>query len=412
MRHRGLVLGGIEDLDGGPADLLVVAADQLDHRFDHAAPADLGQRVGGAGAHPPVLVLERVEQILHRVRILHAVEHLDGGAAHLLGLVLEQSHQVDDGAGGVETHQGVDGLVLHVHVAVAQQAAEDVDVQLDAHPGQRLERHQPHLGAAVVEPVHQRVAGVVQVELAEQPHHAETGVDILRRHPADQLGNQGFVGDLFDDLEQRDPLAGREGIGLAQQRGGAEALLARFENLQQRRFRDLVVIEQRQQVVGVIGPRGGQHPHRGAEHAGMHGGRQAGDVIDQALVVQQVDHDLPQALQLGVAGGFQPVEQRGNRRVGDGTQILQAAAAIGIEQVCRIQAARQVPAGAKLSQNAHQQLPSCLKNISIMRFPVHQGRGLPVRWRLTAAALYFSRSRIPHSGCVGFRREQGVKTQA
>ena len=61
-----LVLRLVENLDGRAADVLVLVADELQHGVDDARAADLAERVGRAAAHPPVAVFERLEQVFDR----------------------------------------------------------------------------------------------------------------------------------------------------------------------------------------------------------------------------------------------------------------------------------------------------------------------------------------------------------
>ena len=84
-----LVLGLVQDLDRGATDVLVLVADQLERRLDHARAADLGERVGGAAAHPPVVVLDRLQQVLDVRRRADLVQHLDRGATGVLVLVAQ-----------------------------------------------------------------------------------------------------------------------------------------------------------------------------------------------------------------------------------------------------------------------------------------------------------------------------------
>ena len=87
LRDRALVLGLVQDLDRGAADVLVLVADQLQHRVDDLGAADLAERVAGAAAHPPVVVLDGREQVLHRLGVADLVQDLDRRAARVLVLV-------------------------------------------------------------------------------------------------------------------------------------------------------------------------------------------------------------------------------------------------------------------------------------------------------------------------------------
>ncbi len=81
LRHGALILGLIQDLDGGAADILILVFDQGEHGIDHARAADLAQRIGCAGTDPPIAVGDHFEQILDRLRGADDVQDFDGGAA-------------------------------------------------------------------------------------------------------------------------------------------------------------------------------------------------------------------------------------------------------------------------------------------------------------------------------------------
>ncbi len=51
-----IVLGLVQDLDGRAPDVFVLVAHQVQHGFDHLRAADLAEGVGGARAYPPVVV--------------------------------------------------------------------------------------------------------------------------------------------------------------------------------------------------------------------------------------------------------------------------------------------------------------------------------------------------------------------
>ena len=125
---RALVLGLVEDLDRGAADVVVLVAHQLQHGVDDLRAADLAERIGGAAAHPPVAVLDRLQQILHRLGVADFVEHLDGGAARVLVLVLEHLDEKTDGVRIVRLDDDVDRLVLDVDLRIPQQRTDALDV--------------------------------------------------------------------------------------------------------------------------------------------------------------------------------------------------------------------------------------------------------------------------------------------
>ena len=126
-----LVLGLVQDLDRGAADVLVLVADQFERRLDHARAADLRQRVGGPAAHPPVVVLDRLQQVLDVLRACRsrsAPRPPRGG--RLRSRPCSTCDQVLDGVRVVGAHDRVDRLLLRLDVRVAQQLAEQADVDV------------------------------------------------------------------------------------------------------------------------------------------------------------------------------------------------------------------------------------------------------------------------------------------
>ena len=88
VTDRAVVLRLVEDLHRGAADVLVLVADELQHGVDHFRAADLAECIRGARTNPPVVVRHRFEQLLHRLRGAHFVEHFDRGPARIFVFVL------------------------------------------------------------------------------------------------------------------------------------------------------------------------------------------------------------------------------------------------------------------------------------------------------------------------------------
>ena len=88
------------------------------HGVDDLGAADLAQRIAGTAAHPPVVVLDRLQQVLDRLGVADLVQHLDRRAARVFVLVLQHRDQVLDRFGIIGADQHVDGAVLHVDLGV------------------------------------------------------------------------------------------------------------------------------------------------------------------------------------------------------------------------------------------------------------------------------------------------------
>ena len=68
LRHGAFVLGLVEDLDGGPPDVLIFVLDEREHGIDDAWTADLAQSIRRARAHPPIAVGDHFQQVFDRFR--------------------------------------------------------------------------------------------------------------------------------------------------------------------------------------------------------------------------------------------------------------------------------------------------------------------------------------------------------
>jgi hypothetical protein len=62
-----LVLGLVENFNGRSADVLVLVLDQRENGVDDARSADLAERIGRPGAHPPIAVGNHLQQVLDRL---------------------------------------------------------------------------------------------------------------------------------------------------------------------------------------------------------------------------------------------------------------------------------------------------------------------------------------------------------
>ena len=92
---------------------------ELEDRVDDLGAANGTQCIGGAHAHPPVGVLQRGDQVLHRRGSCDRVQHLDRGAAHVgLGadlamglrvlLALRRRPRSVDGCGGAVHRESIE----------------------------------------------------------------------------------------------------------------------------------------------------------------------------------------------------------------------------------------------------------------------------------------------------------------
>ena len=135
LSDGALVLGLIENLNGRAADVLVLVLDQRENGVDDARSADLAERIGRPGPHPPIAVGDHLQQVLDRLGGSDHVQYLDRGAPGVLVLVLEHIDQVLDRFGMIGVYHEIDGLVLHVDLRIAQHAADQRHVERAVHAG-------------------------------------------------------------------------------------------------------------------------------------------------------------------------------------------------------------------------------------------------------------------------------------
>ncbi len=227
-----LILRLVQDLDGRAANVVVLVPHQLQNRIDDLRPADLAQGIRGAAAHPPVAVLDGLEQVLHRFRVTDLVQDLDGGPPRVLILVLEYVDQKTDGVRVVGLDDDVDGLVLHIDLGILQQRAHPFDIDLTVHALQRRERGSADQLVGILQQRLQRGLHLGCVVSREQIDDVHAGDGVLALHPAEQLGNGRSVCDLADDAEQRRFLVRLLRIRAAQQFAHAEARFLRGNHLE------------------------------------------------------------------------------------------------------------------------------------------------------------------------------------
>ncbi len=61
LRHGAFVLGLIENFYGGAPNVLILVPDEGEHGVDDLRTADLAERVGGPRAHPPIAVRDHFQ---------------------------------------------------------------------------------------------------------------------------------------------------------------------------------------------------------------------------------------------------------------------------------------------------------------------------------------------------------------
>ena len=112
----------------------------LQDGVDDSRAADFTERVGRPAANPPVAILERFQQIFDRPRVPDLVQPLDGRAARVLVLVLQDLDQIADSVRMIRLGDDIDRLVLDVDLGILQQRTDPFDVDRSIHPLQRRQR--------------------------------------------------------------------------------------------------------------------------------------------------------------------------------------------------------------------------------------------------------------------------------
>ena len=242
----------VEDLDGVAADEVVGIVEQRDHRLDDALAAERSEGVGRAHTHPPVDVAECRDQVLDRLHGDDVVEHLDRAAANVLGFVLQVLEQVGDGADVLDLDQGFDRRRLHLDVGVPQPRAQRRDRLRVLERRQRANGLQAHGRVLVAQQLGDNRARLLARELGQQLHHVEPEPPLGVHREPDRLADNGRVRAL---LEQAEHAAARvtAQIGEHLEQGPRlDRLHARGQDGFDARLRHAGVAEQRQQQRGVV----------------------------------------------------------------------------------------------------------------------------------------------------------------
>ena len=212
LRDRALVLGLVQDLDGRAANVLILILDQCQDGIDDLRTADLAERVGRASTHPPIAVGDDLEQVFDRLGGAHHVQYLDRRAPRVFILVLEHLDQVLDGLRVIGMYHEVDGLVLHFDLRVAKHAADQWHVERAVHARKRRQRRRADQFVVVLEQLLHGLLYFGEVEARQDLDDVQPCDRILPLDSCDQLVDRGFIGDLGDDLEEAGAFAGFLGV--------------------------------------------------------------------------------------------------------------------------------------------------------------------------------------------------------
>ena len=129
----------------------------------------------------------------------------------------------------------------------------------------------------------------------------------LPAHPGDEVGNHFGPDRVLDDLEDGGLLLDVEVVGALQQFVHAEVVLVDLEDFDQGRFRDFVVVEQVEQLVGVVVGGAGQRPGGAGHHPLVAVGEPVAVVVE-GLVVDERGEDVDKHHRVRLVGHGERVD--------------------------------------------------------------------------------------------------------
>src|SRR5580658_7307180 len=329
---RAFVLGLVEDLDGGAPDVVILVTHQLQHRVDDLRSTNLAERISGAAAYPPVTVLKGREQVFNRLGVTDLVQYFDRRAPRVLILVLEDGDQVADGVRVVRTDHQIDGMVDDVNFRIPQAGTHALDVD------GTLGAQQCRQGCAAYQ-----LVGIPEQALQRSLHfrgvEARQGVDdvhprdrVLALQAADELGYRLAISDLADDAKQRRFLVRFLRIRGVEELAHAKARFLRGDDLEQRGLGDPRRAERiEQQLLGVTVV-DGQRPGNARNDPGT-AFHEPANVLREGLLA----HESRQHVDKGLGRAFVGVRERPEYGLdGARTHLLQPLDCLFRRGACRI----------------------------------------------------------------------------
>ena len=220
---RALVFRLVENFDGRAANILVLVADELQHGVDDLGTADLAECIGCAAADPPVTILQRVEQVFDRACVPDLVQDFHRRAPRVLVLVLQDLDEIADRLRVVRLDDDVDRLVLNVDLGIFQQRADPLHVDLPVHSLQRRQGGATDQLVGILQQPLQRRLHLGGVESGQDVDDVDARDRIFAVNTAEQLRNRMIVGDLANDAEEGGLLVRLLCVGGGQEVAHAEA---------------------------------------------------------------------------------------------------------------------------------------------------------------------------------------------
>ncbi len=349
---RALVLGLVQDLDRRAAHFFVFVADQLDDGVHDARPADLAERVRGARAHPPIVVLDDLQQLLDVARRAQMVQHFDRGAPCVLVLVFQHLDEVLHRVRVLGAHHHVDRAVGNLEVRVAQQLGDRADGDRAVHLRQCVERGLADQLARILELRLDRGRNVRAVEARQDVDDVNARQRVLALDAADQLGDRRIIGELADDAEQRHLLVRLLAVGVLQQVANREALLLRRDDLQHRRLRHFIAPEQLDEHRGAVVVARRERPGHGRDRARAAVG-QAGDQHREGLVVDQLRQDLDVRSRFLLVCDRERIENFRDRAGTDLRELLERLLRFGVQRIANSADLRDQPLSFQIRKETH-----------------------------------------------------------
>ncbi len=250
------------------------------------------------------------------------VQHLDCSAADIFILVAQHGDQVPHGVRVVGAHDRIDRLLLRLDVGVAQDFAEQADVDVALEAGQRVQHRLPHELVGVLQLPLQRHADVAPVEARQDVDDVRARDRVLALEATQQFRDDARVGDVGDDAEHGRFLGRVLVVSALQHVARVETRLLCGEDADHRALRHRRLVEQAEQQVGRVIARIGQRGRDRGDGA-LVAFRESAGHDRERLVVQQGRQHRDEAGGFLLVGARQCVEDAGDRGRSEAHELLQ-----------------------------------------------------------------------------------------
>ncbi len=280
------------------------------------------------------------------------VQHLDGGAARVLVLVLQDLHQVLHRIRVVRAHDDVDRTVRDFEIRIAQELADGADLNRAVHLRERVERGLANHLVRVAKLRFDRGGNIRPVEAREDIDDVHSRNGVLSLDAARELRDRALVRELADDAKERGLLVRFLAVGMLQQIAHREAALLRIDDLEHGGLRDVVAIEKldqkRRAVVAARGEREADRCNRAriAVDEALHDDR-------ERLVIRKLRQDVDVGGRFFLVGDGERIEDLRNRPRADLRKFLERLLRFWIQRVCDAADFSNQALGSQIGKETH-----------------------------------------------------------